>query len=46
MDIMEAMKARHSVRQYEEREIEPALLQELQAEADACNRRAACISRS
>lgn len=38
MDIMEAMKARHSVRQYEEREIEPALLQELQAEADACNR--------
>lgn len=38
MDIMEAMKARHSVRQYEERAIDASALRELQAEAAACNR--------
>lgn len=37
MDLMEAMKARHSVRQYDERSIEPDLLAALQEEIDACN---------
>lgn len=37
MEIIDAMKVRHSVRQYEEREIEEAVLRELQAEADMCN---------
>lgn len=37
MDIMEAMKARHSVRQYDNRAVAPAILKELRAEADACN---------
>lgn len=37
MEIIAAMKVRHSVRQYEEREIEEAVLRELQAEADMCN---------
>lgn len=37
MDIMEAMKARHSVRQYDNRAVTPAILKELRAEADACN---------
>ena len=38
MNLMEAMNCRHSVRQYENRPIDPALLQELQAETDSCNR--------
>ena len=37
MDMMEAMKARHSVRQYDDRAVDPAILRELRAEADACN---------
>lgn len=37
MDIMEAMKARHSVRQYDDRAVDAAISQELHAEADACN---------
>lgn len=37
MDIMEAMSARHSVRQYDERPIDAVILQELRSEADACN---------
>lgn len=37
MEIIDAMKVRHSVLQYEEREIEEAVLRELQAEADMCN---------
>lgn len=36
--IMEAIKQRHSVRQYEDRPIDAAVLAELQAEIDACNR--------
>lgn len=38
MDIMEAMKARHSVRRYTERAIEPDIARQLQEEIDACNR--------
>ena len=38
MDIMEAMKNRHSVRQYENKPIEKGALQELLAEVEACNR--------
>lgn len=38
MDIMEAMKYRHSVRQYENKPIEKGALQELLAEVEACNR--------
>lgn len=37
MDLMEAMRARHSVRQYDERPIDPDLLAALQEEIDACN---------
>lgn len=37
MDIMEAMKVRHSVRQYEEKPIGNGILEELQKEVDACN---------
>ncbi len=37
MDVMEAMKARHSVRQYESRPIEPEKLQALEQEIAACN---------
>lgn len=37
MDIMEAIKARHSVRQYEDQPIDAEILQELRAETDACN---------
>ena len=38
MDIMEAMKARHSVRRYTERAIEPDIARQLQEEIDVCNR--------
>lgn len=38
MNPTEAMRCRHSVRQYENRPIEQSVLQELQAEVDACNR--------
>lgn len=38
MEIMEAMKQRHSVRQYTEQPIEEFILYELQKEIDACNR--------
>ncbi|MBQ4050518.1 MAG: nitroreductase [Oscillospiraceae bacterium] len=37
MDLMEAMKARHSVRQYDERPIEAEILTALQKEIDICN---------
>lgn len=38
MDITEAMKNRHSVRQYTDRAIEAEKLTELRAEAEACSR--------
>ena len=38
MDLMEAMKARHSVRRYLDKPIEPEALEALQAEIDACNK--------
>ena len=38
MDIMEAMKARHSVRRYAERAIEDGTARQLQEEIDCCNR--------
>lgn len=38
MDILETMKQRHSVRQYEGRTIDTAVLEELRAEIEACNR--------
>ena len=38
MDWMNVMEQRHSVRQYEEKPIEPTLLAQLQEEVDACNR--------
>lgn len=38
MEIMEAMKRRHSVRQYADREIETDVLTALQEEITACNR--------
>ena len=37
MDVMEAMKARHSVRQYMDKPLEKKAVEELQAEIDACN---------
>ena len=37
MDLMEAMKARHSVRQYMDKPLEKKAVEELQAEIDACN---------
>ena len=37
MDLMEAMKARHSVRQYMDKPLEKKVVEELQAEIDACN---------
>ena len=37
MNRMEAMKARHSVRQYKNKPIEVELISELQAEIEACN---------
>lgn len=38
MDIMEAMKKRHSVRQYIKRPLEENIVKELKREAEACNR--------
>lgn len=38
MDMTEAMKARHSVRQYEARPIDAEAVSALRAEIDACNR--------
>lgn len=38
MDILEAMKARHSVRRYIDREIDADTLSRLREEIDACNR--------
>ena len=37
MDLMEAMKARHSVRQYMDKPLKKKAVEELQAEIDACN---------
>lgn len=37
MTVQEAMKARHSVRQYEQRPLAPETVTALQAEVDACN---------
>ena len=41
MDIMEAMKARHSVRRYTERAIEEETARQLQEEINCCNREGA-----
>ena len=38
MDLMEAMRARHSVRQYEDKQLTEAHLAALRTELDACNR--------
>jgi len=38
MDLMEAMRRRHSVRQYKDMPIEPEFVVALQEEIDACNR--------
>lgn len=38
MELFEAVKARHSVRSYTSRPLEPEIIQALQAETDACNR--------
>ncbi|MGM9619276.1 MAG: nitroreductase family protein [Oscillospiraceae bacterium] len=38
MDLMEAMRARHSVRQYKERPLEPEAAAALRAEIAVCNR--------
>lgn len=40
MDIIEAIKKRHSVRQYKEKAIEPDILKKLNAELDAVNEEA------
>lgn len=37
MTVQEAMQARHSVRAYEDRAVEPELREKLQAELAACN---------
>lgn len=38
MELIEAIKQRHSVRQYENKAIEAEILNELKAEIDACNK--------
>lgn len=38
MNLMEAMQARHSVRQYRNKPLEPEVLSALQEEIAACNR--------
>ena len=38
MEIIQAMKNRHSVRQYTDKPIDPQVLQALQAEIDFCNK--------
>ncbi len=40
MDIMQAMKERHSVRQYTDRPIDSQVINALQAEIDNCNKQA------
>ena len=37
MDLMEAMRARHSVRRYKAQQLAAELIDALQAEIDACN---------
>lgn len=37
MDLMEAMRARHSVRRYKAQPLAAELIDALQAEIDACN---------
>ena len=39
MELIEAMKQRHSVRQYTDKKIDADILAELQAEIDACNKK-------
>lgn len=38
MDLKEAMKERHSVRQYEDRPLEESVIAELENEIEACNK--------
>ncbi|MGN0572310.1 MAG: nitroreductase family protein [Acutalibacteraceae bacterium] len=38
MELSDAIKSRHSVRQYEEKAIDADIINELQAEIDACNK--------
>lgn len=38
MELIEAMKQRHSVRQYTDKKIEASILTQLQTEIDACNK--------
>ena len=38
MELIDAIKQRHSVRQYTDKKIEANILAELQAEIDACNK--------
>lgn len=40
MELVEAIKKRHSVRQYKELPIEPKLIEALQSEIDVCNKEA------
>ena len=44
MELMEAMKTRHSVRQYTDRPIPAEAVAALRAEIDACNRAAFTFS--
>ncbi len=41
MDLLEAMKARHAVRQYTDQKIEQETIEELQREIEACNQEGA-----
>lgn len=38
MDLKEAMKERHSIRQYEDRPLEESVIAELENEIEACNK--------
>lgn len=38
MELIEAVRKRHSVRQYTDKPIEPDILNAIQAEMDACNK--------
>ena len=42
MDLKEAMKERHSVRQYEDRPLEESVIAELENEIEACNKESGC----
>lgn len=44
MEMMENMRARHSVRQYQDRPLEASVKKSLEQEIAACNRKAVCIS--